>query len=424
MFHFQAVGFAIILAVVGLGVDYHQQTLKSDLKVGELTAGAYFGTITSRFSDVQAAKQAKIDEKERKSRVRDGARPYLPEAPEGWTRRELVAGDNSRIMPPKREISDAEREVLEANALLRNMAAKSEANVLETKNAETWVYERGDDIVSVRAQFIEMPTDNTISSTALTMIAGNMEAMAIRQGWGVINGVAYGFYTSFDGKKPKTYRSLDAVIGFGSEVRLSVRTTADDMATREILDQIDYDGLNALLPRPLAHVGSNAPEVPLDAQADVARQIMEIRADLIRQRTAAAEDWLMSASNPEDAMTLALRQAGFGVTGSMGAEDAALADTLKALEDKSMASPLEDGTEDKADSGRLYNMVAGLFRSKNRDAAALPADLLPEGNGSLAFDAPEAAPAQPKEGVKRFGAGSSFANCTMDGAVKRCSLEN
>ncbi len=344
MLNFQAVGFVFILAIVGLGLDYHQQTLKSDLELGELSASAYVDTITGRFSDAQEAKVAKTAERERKSRVRSGARPYLPEAPEGWTRREWAAGDNSSITTPKRELEDFEKEALESSTLLKNMAAASEKRAQEERNEQTWVYERGNEVVSVRVRYSEMPKGNTITANAMTMVIGNLNAMAIPEGWGVIQGVPYGTYHSMLSTEPKNYRSLDAAIGFGTEVKLDVRTNTTDAATREILTQIDYDGLNSLLPKPLAHVGSGAREVPLALQADLARKMFEIRDDLIQQRTEAATNWLKSATSHGDAMTLALRHSGINIEGSMGDADAALYEALEDVEAKGTANPDDQAT--------------------------------------------------------------------------------
>ncbi len=351
MRNFQAVGFVFTLAIVGLGLDYHQQTLKSELKLGELSASAYIDTITGRFGDVQEAKAAKVAERERKSRLRDGARPYLPEAPEGWTRREWAAGDNSAITTPKREMEDFEKEAFESSTVLKNMAAASEKRAEEAKNAQTWVYERGDETVSVQVRYAELPKGNTISANAMTMIAGNMSALSLTEGWGVIQGVAYGANSSMLADEPKKYRTLNAVIGFGSEVRLNVRTNTSDAATREILAQIDYDGLNALLPRPLAHVGSGAREIPLALQAQMASKMLDLRDDLIQQRTEAATNWLQSASSHEDAMTLALRSAGFNIDGSMADADAALEEALQDAESRGVAIPDDHASLDQLEDG-------------------------------------------------------------------------
>ena len=344
MINYSAIGFVAILAVVGVGVDYHQQTQKSDLNLGEMSAGAYLDTVTGRFGEVQAAKEAKVAEKERKSRVRAGARIYLPDAPEGWTRRELVDGDNSRISPPKREISEMEQEALEASTLLKNMAEKSEKKAFETRNAQTWIYERGDEIVSIRAYYTEMPKGNTISGNAMTMVIGNLSGMSIMEGWDVVQGVAYGFYQDWSSDDEKPYRTLNAVVGFGDEVKIDVRTTTSDEVTREILSLIDYDGLNALLPRPLAHVGSGSDTLPDVEGAVLASKMIRIRSELISKRTEAAEKWLVSATNPEDAMTLALRQAGFDIEGSMGDEDRALADVISEIEAKGTETPQEEAS--------------------------------------------------------------------------------
>lgn len=357
MFNFQVVIFALIMAVVGLGVDYHQQSLKADLKLGDLSIGDYVQTISGRFSDVQQAKADKIEERGRAKRWRAGVRPYLPEAPEGWTRREWNAGDNSRISEPAREMADFEEELLASNTLLKNMAAASEKRAAEEFNSQTWVYERGDEIVSVRARVSEAPKGNTISANAMNMIAGNLNAMNIMEGWGVIQGVAYGTYSSFASNEEKDYLTLSAVIGFGDEVKLNVRTNTSDAATREILDLIDYDEMNALLPRPLAHVGKGAKEIPLAQQADFATRVIELREDLIQQRTAAAENWLRSASSPEDAMTLALRQTGFGVSGTMGAADAALSDAMEDIEAKGVAAPDELASLDQSTSDQPLQTV-------------------------------------------------------------------
>lgn len=359
MINYSAIGFGIILAVVGVGVDYHQQTKNSGLMMGEMTASAYMQTVTGRFADVQDAKEAKLAEKERKSRVRAGARVYLPEAPEGWTRRELIAGDNSSFTAPKREKSEDEKELLEASTLLRNMAEKSEKKAFEDRNAQTWVYERGDEAVSIRARYTELPKGNTISSNAMTMVIGNLDGISMQEGWDVVQGVAYGFYPSYASGPAKPYRVFNAVVGFGDEIKIDVRTTASDEATREILNLIDYNGLNAMLPRPLAHVGDGASELPDVDGAELASRMIKIRSDLINARTEAAEDWLRSATSPEDAMTLALRQAGFNIEGSMGDADAELDRIQSDLENQSLQTAEIEANLDTPETGQ-ETQVASL----------------------------------------------------------------
>ncbi len=406
MINKSAIGFAAVLLIVGTGMDYYQQTLKTGVALGDLSATGYIDTIKDRFDGANHDRAKDRALAALKERQKEGARVYLPKAPEGWERRAWSDGDNSRISGAPRENTEMEQELLAASPMLKAMLAADEINSEKRLNAQTWVYQRGTEIVSVRAWFAPEIKGNSVSSSAMKIIAGNLSGMAGTEGWGIIQGVAFGQTGSFDPENAKDYQRLSATIGFGDEVHLEVRSAAPEAATREILNAIDFDGLNALLPRPLGHVGHNAPEIEIARQKEMADKMIAIRTDLIRRRGRAAEQALTEGTASETAMSLALGEIGFG-NDETSAADAKATDELAASEQAVLSS---DSPAKGAGSGGIWGMVTG-FLGGDADQAVVddPAQ------------APETPAVEEPAPVRRLKIGdNSISSCTKGSKGKSC----
>lgn len=312
--NYYAIGFGAV-ALTALGaIDYANQASAAGETPGRFSASAYFSTFGARVDGVRQARADAAADKERDQQRSAGARAYLPDAPEGWTRRAWPDGDNSAVLRPERELSANEKAALEASSLLKNMADKSARASDERRNSETWVYQQGERVIVVQAKY--KPRKEGRSLTGAVADTLNSNAIFNKQGWAVIGGVAYGQtppslqdpQTSFISQVGTPFRAFEAPLGFHDAVQLSVLTNAGDDELRAVLAAIDYDGLNALLAYPLPYVGANAPDVPLESQPRMAEIMLKMHSDLLSRRSDEAQAWMERATSPENAMEMIMNE--------------------------------------------------------------------------------------------------------------------
>lgn len=249
-----SIGFVCVAAVMVAGVDYFDQSKKADLPFGQMSLSAYADTVPQRINGAKAETAAALAEKERKSAWRKGGVQFLPEAPEGWTRRALLEGDDSAIMPAK----DTKATDAAGQTLLEQMEGREKLKQIKQRATRSYVYERGSETVFVEVRLQEKPNDNSLVGLVGTMLSN--EDFGHTQdslGYTTIGGVPFVEDLYFGGRKHH-YRVLEGRIGFGDEVHVIVHANAGSAATNEILSAIDYDGLNALLPAPMDLVGNDA----------------------------------------------------------------------------------------------------------------------------------------------------------------------
>lgn len=295
--NWNAVGFVAILGIVGVGVDYHQQSQKAGLSLGQMGPGDYVGTIQARIDGVKAEKAAQLADSNRKKAWKAGGKPYLPEAPEGWTRRGFNEGSTLAIVPAMKK-KDAMGDVAGGNYLAAArmteavpeghsasgggiaslMGQRSAADIATEVAGRSWVYERDGETVFVEVKTRRAPNLNSLAgsiSKTMEMAVGGMDG--IDRGWDVVGGVAYTESLNSNGKHPNHYRILKGVIGFGQEIHIRVHANASSASTREILAAIDYDGMNAMLRMPMAAVG-NGMEPPAGVKRDeLADKMLKLR---------------------------------------------------------------------------------------------------------------------------------------------------
>lgn len=376
MFNWHTLVLVLVGALAVFGVDYHMQAKGAGVPMSALGVSGYIETISTRMETREEKRQMAAGKEAREKRQDAGARVYLPNDVEGWSRRAWSEGGNSRISKPKRELSEAEQEGLEQieNSPFAGMLVRTEDLADEAREAETWVYERGDEIVAVRASFRPAPKGDGLFASASTMLVSRSGLSGL-DGWAVIQGVAFGEHVPLE---PRSYRVFKARIGPSDEVRLSVHAEASDDAVRAVLAEIDYDGLNGLLETPVAHVGSEAKEIPLEKQAEVAEAILDGKADDSNARYDTAKEALAADRTP------GLGKFGDAIDQVLGKPG------LKTQDTKSKKSAVKEA------------------KGKPKDKAGQAA-VVTEGGSK----------------PKRFKAGGSgVAVCTTKGAMKRCRIED
>ncbi len=275
----QIFGFAIVGAMALGGVDYTMQSKRLGQPLGQIGLTAYVDTISNRYEVSNAASALK-------SRQKQAARVHLPEAPEGWTRRDWEEGDNTLLTPPARDLKSLERKVAKARELSLMMAGVLAEEIKggpRLRRTEIWVYERGDEIIALRAKYTKPDAKPSFSSMVQRVADADIRGVAEARGYAVIGGVVYGEIRPVQGDDALAkYRGFSA--SMGDNVMISVRAVASDDAIRSMMAAIDYDGLNGMLDAPLENVGSQASVVEQAQQAALAAQMLEQKRGVLRQK--------------------------------------------------------------------------------------------------------------------------------------------
>ncbi|WP_120499200.1 hypothetical protein [Roseovarius sp. EL26] len=269
-------GFAVVAGIVVAGVDYHQQSKTAGLALGQLSPGAYFATYKERFVGAQEEKRLQAEAEERAKRWRIGGRPYLPEAPEGWTRNALSEGDNSAVLPQADE-SNSDKA---SGSMVANMEVRAEADRIKELDGRSWVYKRGNEAVYVEVRTRQEANANSLIGLVADTING-MSAGSSQEGYAVAGGVAFAEQVDWQGNREHHYRVLKGIVGFGQEIELRVHANASRNTTREILQAIDYDGLNAMLPYPMKTVGNDAALPEGIPEAELAEKMVDLRNEFL-----------------------------------------------------------------------------------------------------------------------------------------------
>ncbi len=275
----QILGFAIVAAIATGGVDYTMQSKRLGQPLGQIGLAAYVGTISNRYETANAASALK-------SRQKQAAKIHLPEAPDGWVRRNWEDGDNALLEPPARDLKTLEKQAAHARELslmMAGMLAEEIKGGPRLRRTEIWVYERGDEIIALRAKYTKPDAKPSFSSMVQGVADANIRGVVEARGYAVIAGVAYGEIRPVQGDAALAkYRGFSA--SMGENVLISVRAVASDDAIRSMMAAIDYDGLNGMLDPPLENVGSQASVVEPSQQAVLAGQMLEQKRDMLRDK--------------------------------------------------------------------------------------------------------------------------------------------
>lgn len=278
---------AILIVAICLGIvafDYAQHARTPD---GELVdISQYVGGVSDRF---MAQKQAMEMTSRRSELLAMKERDHLPAAPQGWKRRDWSDGDRALLFPPSDPLLSLPED-LRDRPQIKALKTLEETARLAGQKSEVYVYENRDNVIAIRLQIRREDTEG-IQGMAKAVIESNLESLSEKEGFAVVRGVTYRHEipAGESADSPSGYRVFSARLG--DTITIGVRARASDEALYALLDSIDYDSLNMLLPQPLPRIGSAAPEIAFEDQkeiadarvkAEVAEQAAQARAASLR----------------------------------------------------------------------------------------------------------------------------------------------
>ena len=314
-----AFGFVGVLGLVGLGVDYHQQSAKADLPLGSMSLDQYINTYEARFLGAKAERLAKEREAQRLADWRAGGLTYLPEAPEGWTRRKYNEGSNTAIMPDDVTYYEEMAKTGGAATMMEGMKAKNASKEAGELAQRSWVYERGDEAVFVTLRLKKKVDDKSFGGVIAASMGGfDRYSHRLVRGYQVVGGVGFVELPHYGGGsglmqalenggsefKRAHFRRLVGTVGFNEEIEVSVHANAGTEATMEVLNAIDWDGLNGMLATPMATIGNDVRLAEDRDPAKVAVQMMKVREQFNSLRSQAANFRLINIDQAAMVMNL------------------------------------------------------------------------------------------------------------------------
>lgn len=273
-------GFACVAAVAVAGVDYAMQAKTAGMSFGSYPLGDYIGSYSARFSDVTA-------ERDKARRQAEPARVHLPEAPEGWERREWIPDLGDDPMPVHDGMTQQQREI--AATMKKNLIARMEheqAVKMARKAAESqaWEYVRGDETIRLSALYDTANGPQSRQEPATEIVAASMGLPSEGlEGYGMVQGVPFFRVTgptggeTADAGEGHPDRPVRLMAYIGEEISLGVNADAADESIRLFLERIDYDGLNMMLDRPVADIGGDAPELTPEEALELADAALRLR---------------------------------------------------------------------------------------------------------------------------------------------------
>ncbi len=386
--------FVMIAGVAVAGVDYVNQAKVAGQTPGAFGIGDYVGTIPGRFASQQ---QETAVAKARSALLAMDMRDHLPEAPEGWTRRDWDA-DAEALLAQRHDMArdDFLPEQIRQDPTLKALSALDKAATARKDATEVYVYEKPGALVALRLRLAPADGGGGIAGMAMQIAANNIEAMSGKDGFAVVKGVTYreelGMFGT--GAEERAYRVLTAEIG--GRVRISVRARAGEADILALLSGIDYDRLNRLLDAPVAGIGSDAPEIDPAATRDLARAQVAAAADAQRLQAIEHEHRALAAALDLNHRMGTISEADYE-TGKADL-DARIAKWQALAGAPAETAILADAPAAPATGGGLWGMISGVLGGGKTDAGA----------GTAASEVK----------VNRIGG----SNCTVSGGVKRCSI--
>ncbi len=397
--------FVVIAAAAVAGVDYVNQSKLSGAAPGKFPVGDYVGTISGRF----LSQQAELAAAKERSRLRAMApRDLLPEAPEGWERRDWDAVVEARL--DKRydmQKDDFLPDELKNDPTLKALSGMDKAARARADAREVFVYAKGDELISLRLRRSNPGQMGGISGLAMQVVHANLNAMSGADGYAMVGGVAFRESSGFMGaeREGKGVRVISGKIG--EELTITVRADAGDEAIMALLGSIDYDQINAMLEVPAEGVGNDAPVLDPEASRAMAAAAVKAEDEALRAKGLEAEARLMALSDKirDDKTGMTALGAALGVIPEAGEEESPADEQAMnepAAIDHATITPeaIAPSAGGQASSGGMFGRIFGMLSK----------------NGSAATETAPAAPVEVK--VNRGG----FGNCETVNGVRRCTV--
>ncbi|MCY1128003.1 hypothetical protein OU426_14155 [Frigidibacter sp. RF13] len=391
------VAFVCLAGAGTVSVDYVNQAKRAGSSPGAFGADAYMTSISARYFDYRRTIE---DDAKRSALLQQKRRELLPEAPEGWARHVWGEADESLFGTDRKvALPDDLKDEPTLTALMemdRKMGQK-------LRTDQSYVYEKEGESVAVLIHYDRTAgKGGMLGGPFLSLVNGNIEAFSGKTGFAVVQGVTFrrdfgvmnfGQDEATDADPATVTRAFSA--NLNNQIRVAVTARARDEAIFEVLSVIDFDQLNFLLDVPVEGIGAAAPTIPWESQkaeadarvaADSAAQVQ----DAIDQNQKLLE-WAKEVAERHKGKLPTEAEYAAEVTqmNQIGGEAAAPA-----------TAPVEEASDQQEQGGGFLSIVNGLFAKVSSDDTA---------------GADQAAPAKPTVGS--FGSG----NCTMQGAIKRCS---
>ena len=255
--------FAVIAVLAVGGVDYFNQAKKAGPDIGAYSFGAYTDSIKSRIADMRSARDAARDKAERQAAL---AKLHLPQAPEGWERREWTPELSDTFSDgTENDLEATVTTALDDNAAMRALNGVMNSKVRKAAKDEVWEYVGPYGTIRLSAEYT--PHSGRLLSEKILMDprgSGVVNRHGVPVKLGVIRGVTFYF------KKRDLYDSAGTYPGsapiyliapMGQDVKLTAYAETDPQMLMHLLERIDYDALNAMMDTPAQDVGSAAPDL-------------------------------------------------------------------------------------------------------------------------------------------------------------------
>ncbi len=288
--------FIAIAGIAVAGVDYVNQSRVTGLALGTMGVGTYVSSIGERYL---WQRQTMVAAAERAALRQAPMRQHLPETLAGWEMREWNPEDRAQLFPTEDPAASLPKELREERTMSALLAADARIGEERERN-EIRFYQKGDSLIALRLTLVTSGGIglNPVSGMAMNMVNGNIEAMSGKEGFAVVQGVAFRRELGLFGGMTETGEEPSVRIftaQMGADLRLSLRARAADQDIKELLAAIDFDRLNAILTEPLPNVGKNAPALaPEDEQAK-ADQLVAAESAAVIGKGRASEAALIAA---------------------------------------------------------------------------------------------------------------------------------
>ncbi|MEZ5777892.1 MAG: hypothetical protein R3E44_05975 [Paracoccaceae bacterium] len=382
------VGFVVVTGLAAGAVDYVNQARRAGSTPGTYAVSDYAGSISTRFTETRDAAAA---ETQRRALRAMAIRDLLPDAPEGWTRRDWDAAAEARLDKRYDMQKDASvPDEFKNDPMMKMLAGASDAARAQADAAEVYVYERDDELIALRLERRSADAMGGIAGIGMQVVAANLNAMSSSAGYAYVGGVAFGENQGMFGQESaRSYQKLTGKVG--NELTITVRAQASEEAIMSLLTAIDYDRLNAMLDHPVPGVGNDAPVLDKEAARAMAEAQLRAEDEAMRQAGQDAEARLQS------------------IAGKMRDDETGMA-TIGAVvglvDGDSVTVP--DGAEESAapaKKGGLFAALTGMFTGGGDEKPAVNDAVSSDGGGEVKVN-------------KSIGSG----NCASDKGFKRCSI--
>ena len=376
-----ALGFFLIAGGAFGAIDYNQQAMNAGETLQSYGVGRYAET---RLGSVGGIFTGALEAKRLKQRQAKPASVHLPEAPEGWTRRDWRDTDKAVFLPYSDfSMSDPDpenppkfnyielAETYPALSLI-NLAQDEnpDANFIEHSmrmpedkmlHRDVFIYQKGEEFVALRATYDpRFDKPRPMMEWVMIGLAAQMGGTQRVKGYAYYDGVPFAKSKTIVNSEyiPNGIRVVASEIS--RKIKVEAWSAASDESVRDLLSRVDYAGLNAMLDEPVEGV-ADVPDLPLDEQLAQSSEILTVKKKQeLATALASVEKFKKNSKAAAGAGSILPGGLG-GAAGHIGA--------LQAMENMNQTQP--------ADGDAAMNTADGPFGTLLDDMKTAPSDATP-----------------------------------------------